>query len=41
MIQEQITPHLKELHMPTIRQGYEEIAGQARKESWSYEQYLL
>jgi len=41
MIREQITRHLKELHMPTIRQGYEEIAGQARKESWSYEQYLL
>ena len=41
MIQEQITRHLKELHMPTIRQGYEDIAGQARKESWSYEQYLL
>ncbi len=41
MIREQITRHLKELHMPTIRQGYEEIADQARKEPWSYEQYLL
>jgi len=40
-IQEQIVHHLKQLHMPTIRHAYEEIAGQARKESWSYEQYLL
>ena len=40
-IQEQIAHHLKQLHMPTIRHGYEQIAEQVQKESWSYEQYLL
>jgi DNA replication protein DnaC len=40
-IKEQIIHHLKQLHMPTIRRCYEQIAGQARKESLSYEQYLL
>jgi len=39
--QEQIVHALKQLHMPTIRRSYEEVAGQARAESWSYEQYLL
>jgi len=39
--QEQITNNLKHLHMPTIRRSYEEIAGQARADAWSYEQYLL
>jgi len=39
--QEQIVHTLKQLHMPTIRRSYEEVAGQARAESWSYEQYLL
>lgn len=39
--QEQISDLLKQLHMPTIRKTYEEVAAQARKESWSYEQYLL
>jgi DNA replication protein DnaC len=38
---EQIINNLKQLHMPTIRHNYEKIAGQARAESWSYEQYLL
>jgi DNA replication protein DnaC len=32
---------LKELHLPTIRRGYEELARQAQQESLSYEQYLL
>ncbi|MEE9495159.1 MAG: IS21-like element helper ATPase IstB [Desulfobacterales bacterium] len=40
-IQEQIVHRLKQLHMPTIRSCYEQIADQARKESFSYEQYLL
>ncbi len=40
-IKEQIIHHLKQLHMPTIRRCYEQIAGQAQKESLSYEQYLL
>ncbi len=39
--QEQIIANLKQLHMPTVRRSYEEIAGQARADSWSYEQYLL
>ncbi len=39
--QEQIINHLKYLHMPAMRKSYEEVAGQARAESWSYEQYLL
>lgn len=38
---EQIVNNLKQLHMPTVRRSYEEIAGQARVDSWSYEQYLL
>jgi len=40
-INENIAHDLKQLHMPTIRHSYEQIAGQARRESWSYEQYLL
>ena len=39
--QEQIVSNLKQLHMPTMRRSYEEVAGQARADSWSYEQYLL
>ena len=39
--QEQIVYNLKQLHMPTMRLSYEEVASQARAESWSYEQYLL
>lgn len=38
---DQIVENLKRLHMPTIRRSYEEVAGQARAETWSYEQYLL
>ena len=37
---EEIAHYLKQLHMPTIRLSYEQIAEQAREESWSYEQYL-
>jgi DNA replication protein DnaC len=32
---------LKELRLPAIREGYEEIADRARRESLSYEQFLL
>ncbi len=39
--QEQVVNNLKSLHMPTIRRSYEEVADQARAESWAYEQYLL
>ena len=40
-IHEQILDYLKQLHMPTMRRCYEQIADQARTESFSYEQYLL
>ncbi len=32
---------LRELHLPTMRTNYEELARQAEKESFSYEDYLL
>jgi len=37
---EQIVQDLKQLHMPTMRAGYEEVAMRARRDSWSHEQYL-
>ena len=40
-IDEQILDYLKQLHMPTMRGRYQQIADSARKESFSYEQYLL
>ena len=40
-IHEQIVDFLKRLHMPAFRECYKQIADQARKESLSYEQYLL
>jgi DNA replication protein DnaC len=40
-LKESLTAQLKELHLPTIRQCYEEEADRARSESVSYEQYLL
>ena len=33
--------HLTELHLPTVRQCYEETARRAERETLSYEQYLL
>ena len=33
--------HLKDLHLPTVRQCYEETARRAEQETLSYEQYLL
>lgn len=32
---------LKELHLPAIREGFEEAARQAERQTWSYEQFLL
>lgn len=32
--------YLKQLHMPSIRRCYQDTAETARKEYWSYEQYL-
>ncbi|UCE51323.1 MAG: IS21-like element helper ATPase IstB [Desulfobacterales bacterium] len=40
-IHEQILDYLKQLHMPTMRECYQQIADCARSESFSYEQYLL
>lgn len=40
-IHEQITDLLKQLHMPTVRRCYEQVADQSRSESSSHEQYLL
>jgi len=40
-IRQQLIHNLKQLHMSTMRDCYEQIAEQARKESFSYEQYLF
>ncbi len=36
----ELTQNLKHLHLPTVRQCYEEVARQAERESLSYERYL-
>jgi DNA replication protein DnaC len=36
-----LTACLRDLHLPTVRQEYEEAAARARQESLSYERYLL
>jgi DNA replication protein DnaC len=36
-----LTAHLKELHLPTVRACYAELADSARREALSYEAYLL
>ena len=33
--------HLKDLHLPMVRECYEETARRAERETLSYEQYLL
>jgi DNA replication protein DnaC len=40
-IKKELTGYLRELHLPAIRQGFEEKARQAERETLSYEQYLL
>src|SRR3954468_7377568 len=40
-VREALTAYLKELHLPTFRSGYEELARQAQQEGLSFEQYLL
>src|SRR5512135_742529 len=37
----QLIDQLKELHLPTMRVSFEELARQAQQESHSYERYLL
>ena len=39
-IKAELTQSLKYLHLPTVRQCYEEVAQQAERESFSYERYL-
>ena len=39
-IKADLTQRLKNLHLPTIRQCYEEVARQAEREQLSYERYL-
>jgi hypothetical protein len=39
-IKTDLTQSLKTLHLPTIRQCYEEVARQAEREQLSYERYL-
>ena len=40
-IRSELTSHLKELHLPTFRENFEDAASIAAKESLTYEQYLL
>jgi DNA replication protein DnaC len=37
----ELTQHLKDLHLPTIRECYDEQAEKARQEALAYERYLL
>jgi DNA replication protein DnaC len=41
MMEKQIDGKLRELHLPAIRECYQEQSQVARSESYSYEQYLL
>lgn len=38
---EQLTEHLRELHLPAVRRCFEERARQAERETLSYERYLF
>jgi DNA replication protein DnaC len=40
-VKEILIGHLRELHLPTFRECFEDAAGRAQKETLSYEQYLL
>src|SRR2546426_4228871 len=40
-IQAQLHQYLKELHLPTVRACYAQVAQQAMAETLSYERYLL
>ena len=40
-VKAQLTDNLKELHLPTMRGSFEELARRAQQESQSYERYLL
>ena len=40
-VKEKLTAYLRELHLPTFRECFEELARRAVQETASYEQYLL
>jgi DNA replication protein DnaC len=40
-VQEELARYLKELHLPSFRASFEELARQAQQEGHSYERYLL
>jgi len=40
-VKDRLAGYLKELHLPTFRSSYEELAQQAQQEGLSFEQYLL
>jgi DNA replication protein DnaC len=40
-LRSRLVGHLKQLHLPTVRACYEEVAQQAQQESLGYEHYLL
>ena len=40
-VKERLTAYLRELHLPTFRECFEELARRATQETASYEQYLL
>ena len=40
-VKKTLVAHLRELHLPTFRECFEEAAGRALQETLSYEQYLL
>ena len=40
-VKETLTGHLRQLHLPTFRESFEELAHRAVQETLSYEQYLL
>jgi len=40
-VKERLEAELRELHLPTVRSSYEELARQAEAETLSYERYLL
>jgi DNA replication protein DnaC len=40
-VKAQLTEYLKELHLPTMRGSFEELARRTQQESHSYERYLL
>lgn len=39
-VKQRLVECLRELHLPTFREGFEDLARRAVQESFSYEQYL-